>query len=315
MIIEKPLVEILLATFRGAKKLEEQIDSLFVQTYSNWKIIVRDDESDDCSKRIVETFAAENPEKIRFVQDSLGRLGPAGNFSSLLSRSSAEYVMLCDQDDVWLPEKIALTLEKMFEVEHVDGKNVPVLIHSDLKVIGADSDVVSESLWKHQNIHPRNREILNHLLVQNVVTGCTVMINKALRDVALPVPDAAVMHDWWLALVAAAFGKIAHVDQPTMLYRQHDANEVGAKCWGLPFILKNIFGNHSQVREGIINAQKQSRAFLEKYQDKLSEDKRRAVECYAYIDQRPYLQKVYFLMRYRLFKAGLIRNLGLWTHI
>jgi glycosyltransferase involved in cell wall biosynthesis len=315
MITEQPLVEILLATFKGADKLDKQINSLLNQTYPNCKLLIRDDGSDDGTTDIIESFATEYSEYFRFVKDSSGRLGPAGSFSTLLTCSCADYVMFCDQDDVWLPEKAALTLEKMFEVENAVGKQGPVLIHSDLKVVDDDSMVVADSLWDHQNIHPRSRESINRLLVQNVVTGCTVMINKSLRDLALPIPSEAIMHDWWLALVASAFGKIGHVDQPTMLYRQHGANEIGAKAWSLLFVLKNVFGNDGQVREGLLKVQRQAQVFLKEYQDELPVDIRTVVECYAYIDQRPYLEKVYLLIKHRLFKAGLIRNLGLWAHI
>jgi glycosyltransferase involved in cell wall biosynthesis len=312
---KQPLVEILLASYRGAQKLDEQINSLFAQTYKNWKLLIRDDGSDDATQDIIEKFVSKHPEKICFIQDSSGRLGSAGNFAILLSYACADYVMFCDQDDVWLPEKAALTLEKMFKVENAVGKQEPVLIHSDLKVVDNDSVVVAETMWGHQNIHPRSRESINRLLVQNVVTGCTIMINKSLRELVLPIPAEAIMHDWWMALVASAFGEIGHIDQPTMLYRQHEANEIGAKKWSLPFVLKNVFGNDGQVREGLLKVQRQAQVFLERYQDELPEDIRAVVECYAYIDQRPYLEKVCLLVKHRLFKAGLIRNLGLWAHI
>jgi glycosyltransferase involved in cell wall biosynthesis len=312
---EQPLVEILLATYRGAQKLDEQINSLFAQTYKNWQLLIRDDGSDDATKDIIEKLVSKHPERVHFIQDSSGRLGPAGSFSTLLSHSFAEYVMFCDQDDVWLSDKIQVTLDRMQKFEDNSGKKIPVLIHSDLKVVDKCSAVVAASFWKHQNIHPRKRETINRLLVQNVVTGCTVMINNVLRDFSLPVPDDAVMHDWWLALVATAFGKVEHVDQPTILYRQHDANVVGVKGWGIPFVLNNLLGHDGQVRERILNTQKQARAFLERYRDTLPEDKRKVVECYAHLDGRPYLERVSLLIKHRLFKAGLIRNLGFWAHI
>ncbi len=314
MLNSGPKVEILLATYNGAERLGRQIQSVIEQSYINWRLLIRDDGSDDGTQQIIKYYVSLLPGKVVSLHDDLGRLGPSRNFSSLMAQSSAEYLMLCDQDDIWLPEKVELSLCKMIEVEN-SGERGPILIHTDLKIISDDSVVVAGSLWQYQNIHPHNRESLNRLLVQNVVTGCTVMINKALRDLALPVPSAAVMHDWWLALVASAFGIIGHVDQATMLYRQHDANEIGAKRWGVAFVLKNLFGNDGLVREGILNAQKQAHVFLEKFQDKLPEETRKVVECFANIDQRPYLGKIYLLIKHRLFKAGLVRNLGFWTHI
>lgn len=314
MTTNKPLVEILLASYRGAEKLQQLLNSLLAQSYANWKVIIRDDGSDDSTVEIIKAFVDEYPEQAGFVRDNFGNLGSCGNFEVLLSYSRADYVMFCDQDDTWLPEKVSLALEQMMKIEANSGRRLPALVHTDLKVVDKDYAVISESFWKHQNIHPKNREQLNRLLVQNVVTGCTVMINKPLRDIALPIPDDAIMHDWWLALVASAFGKIEHIDQPTLLYRQHDSNAVGAKCWSLPFVLQNMFGNNGQVREGILNTQKQAKAFREVFNDKLPEDKRRLVECYACLDEHHYLKKVYLLLKHRLFKAGLIRNIGMWTH-
>jgi len=312
---EQPLVEILLASYRGAKKLDEQIQSLLDQTYSNWKLLIRDDGSDDVTKGIIEKIVINNPKRVRFIQDSLGHLGPAGNFSTLMANSRAEYLMFCDQDDHWLPEKINLTLSRIRNLEDSVGKETPVLIHSDLKVVDQSFNVLAESFWKRQNINPCGRETINRLLVQNVVTGCTVMINRSLCEFSLPVHQDAVMHDWWLALVASAFGRIDHIDQPTILYRQHDANEIGAKPWSFALLKKKMFGDNGQVREGLLNAQKQARAFLETYRDKLPEDKCKIVECYAHLNEHPYHEKIYLLLKSRLFKAGLLRNLGLWTHI
>ncbi len=315
MLLSQPSIEILLATYKGRENFADQLNSIFNQTCNNYHLLIRDDESGNDTLAYAKAFPEEFLRKISTIDDQSGRLGALGNFSRLLAESESDYIMFCDQDDVWNSAKIDKTLAVMLAMEKEYGKETPLLVHTDLKVASHNLDIISESLWKHQNIHPRNREKFNRLLVQNVISGCTVMINKPLRDLAMPIPEDAVMHDWWLALVAAAFGKIGHVDQATMLYRQHDANEIGAKCWGLPFVLKNVLGHDGQVREGILNAQRQARAFLAAYQDNLPEDLRTTLECYASIDQQPYLKKVYLLIKYRLFKAGLIRNFGLWAHI
>jgi len=315
MLLDQPHIAVLLAAYKGNENFTRQVDSLFAQTYGNFQLIVRDDEADNRTVNRSKDFPPEQMARMTIVDDRLGQLGALQNFSRLLQTAESDYIMFCDQDDVWDPAKIDKTLAVMLAMEKEHGKETPLLVHTDLRVATHNLDVISESFWKHQNIHPRNREKFSRLLVQNVISGCTVMINKPLRELAMPVPEGAVMHDWWLALVASAFGKIGHVDQATMLYRQHDANEIGAKCWGLPFVLKNVLGHDGQVREGILNAQRQARAFLAAYQDKLPGDLRTTLECYASIDQQPYLKKVYLLIKHRLFKAGLIRNFGLWAHI
>ena len=241
-------------------------------------------------------YSSRCSEKFQCVEEYSGQLGSKASFAKLLEHSSSDYIMFCDQDDIWSPDKVKLTLEKMLELENMYGKDVPLLVHTDAKVVDGALNVIAESFWAYQNVYPKNRETINRLLVQNVITGCTVMINKALADLALPISDDAVMHDWWLALVASAFGRIGHVDQPTMLYRQHGGNVIGAKRWNGSFVLKNLFGNDGQVREGILNAQKQARAFLVRYQNKLPDDKRIVVESYAYLHQHTYFKRVYLVM-------------------
>jgi glycosyltransferase involved in cell wall biosynthesis len=312
---KQPFIDILLAAYQGQENFTDQLNSIFTQTYKNYSLIIRDDDSTNNTVVYAKAFPDEPLSKINIINDSSGQLGVLGNFSRLLAESESDYIMFCDQDDVWNPEKIEKTLAVMLVMEKEYGEETPLLVHTDLKVVAHNLEVISESLWKYQNIHPRSGKKFSRLLVQNVISGCTVMINKPLRDLAMPIPEGAVMYDWWLALVASAFGKIGHVDQATMLYRQHNANTIGAKRWGLPFVLKNVLGHDGQVRERILTSQKQARVFLETYQDKLPEDVLTALECYAYIDQQSYLKKVYLLIKHRLFKVGLIRNFGLWFHI
>lgn len=315
MSSKQPSIDILLATYRGGVNFFEQLDSLSKQTFKNFNLIIRDDACErDLAPKIM-ALSGKFSGTVSLLDDQLGTLGALRNFSRLLEESKSDYVMFCDQDDVWTPTKIEKTFAVIVALEKEHGQGTPLLVHTDLKVVTSDLDVISESLWRYQNIHPRNREGFNRLLVQNVISGCTVMINKPLRDLALPVSEDAVMHDWWLALVASAFGKIGHVDQATMLYRQHESNEIGAKGWGIPFVVKNLLGRGGQVREGLLKTQGQARAFLDIYQDKLPDELKATVNCYAYIDQNTYIKKVYLLIRYRLFKVGLTRNIGLWTHI
>lgn len=308
-------IDIVMTTYMGEKFIDEQILSIFNQSYKDFKIIVRDDNSSDNTKNIIDGYLERHPDKLFVLPSNDLHLGSFANFKLVLENAKSEYTLFSDQDDVWSSDKIALTFEKMRKIENVVGRETPILVHSDAIVVDKDNQEVSKSFWRYQNIKPGNREKLNRLLVQNIITGCTIMINQPLRELALPIPNAAIMHDWWLALVASAFGVIGHVAQPTMKYRQHELNTIGAKHWSMSHIMKNVFGNHGQVRDGILCAQKQAGAFLEMYNHKLSSNQRKTVECYANLDNRSYIEKVYLLQKYCLFKAGLIRNIGMWVHI
>jgi glycosyltransferase involved in cell wall biosynthesis len=124
--------------------------------------------------------------------------------------AKSDYVMTCDQDDVWMHDKIEITYEKMKEAER-KYKNVPILVHTDLKVVDENLNLISESLMKMQNLDS-SRDKINNLLVQNIVTGCTAMVNQKLISYIKSVPKHAIMHDWWMALIASSLGRVEFIE-------------------------------------------------------------------------------------------------------
>jgi hypothetical protein len=148
-----------------------------------------------------------------------------------MQHADAPYCMFCDQDDVWLPTKVQVTLDKIRALTNQGVETIPSLVFTDLKVVDERLTVLSESLWRYRHFNPEHTGI--NLLTENIITGCTVMLNQALREIATPVPKDAVMHDWWAALLATMFGRIAYVPAATMLYRQHTGNDIGAKQRGI----------------------------------------------------------------------------------
>ena len=111
-------LDILLATYNGEKFLKEQINSLLDQSYKNWKLLIRDDMSTDCTMAILSDYISKYPDKIKLLKSNK-RLGPCQSFNYLLQKSDSDYVMFCDQDDIWLPEKIELSLKKMRSLEKI----------------------------------------------------------------------------------------------------------------------------------------------------------------------------------------------------
>ena len=299
-------ISILLGTYNGASFLSEQIDSVLNQSHSNWRLIIRDDGSTDTTKEILHDYRSKYPEKIMIV-DSNGNLGVISNFSRLLESSQASYIMFCDQDDVWLPDKIELTLKKMQEIEK-SNPNIPLLIHTDLKVVNRDLDILNDSYWGYQGIDPQY-DTLNRLLVQNVITGCTVLINKKLADLTLPIPNEVIMHDWWLGLVATSFGQIHHINTPTMLYRQHANNDTGATSFNFKTILKKL-QNLSNI-----NLEKytvQSELLLSRYSKDLRPEQKELLEAFIDTKNQSWLQSKQTLVKYKILKQGYIRNIGLF---
>ncbi len=301
-------ISILLSTYNGEKYLKEQLDSLFSQSYKDFKLIVRDDGSTDGTKEILKCYDIE-------MLSSNENLGVKKSFETLLQyaceNSDTEYFMFCDQDDVWNHDKIEKTFEKMLELEVLYGDNIPLLVHTDLEVVNESLKTLSSSMWRSEHINPK-ANTLNKLLIQNTITGCTTMINRNLAIKSLSISSKAIMHDWWIGLIVGAFGKIGFIEETTMKYRQHGKNDTGAKNYNYKFIINKL------KKFGDINIDKnisQAKEFLEEYKDQLDEKSKRMLEEFSTIKEKTYLQRISIICKYRLFKYGIIRNIGLLIKI
>jgi len=224
--------------------------------------------------------------------------------------------MFCDQDDVWEEDKIEKTLTKMKELED-KYLELPLLVHTDLKVTGESLNILGKSMWSYEHINP-NINSLNRLLIQNTVTGCTMMINRRLAQMCLPIPDSCVMHDWWIGLVASEFGKIGCLDEATMSYRQHSSNSIGAKGFSYIDILKkgfSIFLNRNLYIKYLAMNIAQARVFLDMYRNKLDVNTIEMLESFVSIETKSFWKKRKILFKYKLLKQGFMRNIGLFSKI
>jgi glycosyltransferase involved in cell wall biosynthesis len=218
-----------MATYNGAAHLEDQIRSLQAQDFRAWRLFVRDDGSSDGTPERLATLAGADS-RIS-VLPTERRLGVIENFGELFwhaHREGAARVFLCDQDDVWHPTKITRTLAVMTRLEAEHGSEAPLLVHSDLEVVDESLHPLGPSFLRYQGLAHQDSAPLTVLLVQNFVTGCAMAVNRALLDLALPIPDGCIMHDWWLALCAAARGRIGFIPDALIRYRQHGRNQLGA---------------------------------------------------------------------------------------
>lgn len=224
-----PTVVIVLSSYNGERFIAEQIDSIRRQTHPTWKLLVRDDGSSDRTVDIVQALS-ELDTRVSLLRDAKGNLGPAASFGVLLEHAlgtNADYFALADQDDVWSPTKIARELELIQQQERQAENPKPILVHTDLTVVREDLSSIHRSFLAYQNLRHQPHQPLSTLLIQNFVTGCTTLLNRALVQAAVPFPNV-IMHDWWLALCSAALGEIIYLSEPTVLYRQHSRNTLGS---------------------------------------------------------------------------------------
>jgi glycosyltransferase involved in cell wall biosynthesis len=313
-------VLVLLATYNGERYLREQIDSILAQTDAEVSVLARDDGSTDATLAILEEYAQQQPERFA-VADAGPSTGTAkGNFLCLLQfalqTSSHPCLAFADQDDVWLPGKLAVELATMERLEQRWGAATPLLVFSDARVVDAELRVINASLWEQQYADPVWIHRLERILSQNVVAGCTAVINRPLAQMALAMPEDAFMHDWWIALLACAFGAAAFVPAPTVLYRQHNANVVGAeradRRWEWP-----VWRKHATRREQWEMTGRQAAALLRVHAATLTVRQQDVLRAYLRCEMEPNrLVRVGTWLRYGFFphglKPGLARLWYLW---
>ena len=294
------VVDILVAVYNGEKYLKAQLESVINQTYKEFNIIIRDDGSTDSSLDIIKEFKSLYPEKVQIIEGKPSK-SAKNNFFELMNYAASDYIMFCDQDDIWLENKVELTLSKMKEAEDLNVKTTPVLCHTDLTVVDKDLNTIHPSFYKMQKFDI-SKTTLNRALVQNIVTGCTVMINKPLLNLAKGTnAEDIIMHDWWLFLIASAFGKVEVVNTPTILYRQHESNQLGAKRIAP---MKN-----SDMYTSVINTICQSAIFSARFKTVLSEEQIAMIYAYSNIKSENKTKRLFILNKYKIYKSPLIKNI------
>ncbi|MGV3079516.1 glycosyltransferase family 2 protein [Streptococcus sp. 32226D021BW] len=286
-------VNILMSTYNGQQFLAEQIRSIQDQTYTDWTLLVRDDGSSDKTRAVLQDFARQDS-RIRLIDvEEQRNLGVIKSFHRLLRYEKADYYFFSDQDDVWLPDKLEVSLR---EAQSYPADQ-PIMVYMDLTVVNQDLQVMTESMIRSQS-HHANTELVQEL-TENTVTGGVAMINHTLAELWSETEDI-LMHDWYLALLASALGKLVFIDKPGELYRQHADNVLGArtiskrfKKWIRPHILFKVYWDL------IKNSQKQASFLLDK---PLSPADRELVQAFVTIMDKPMLERYQTLKKYGLRK-------------
>ena len=218
-----------MATYNGGKYLSEQIDSIFKQTYHDWKLYIRDDGSSDDTINIINTYIKGN-HNIHLIQDDYSKKGAKWNFMHLLESIDADYYMFCDQDDVWLPNKISRELS---EIQKIEKPGVPALVCSDLCIVDPSLQTIDESFWRYMKLRPSFLTQKRYAISCNLFTGCTMIFNNKAKEVSLPFTEYMILHDYWIGLnVIAHNGAIGAIPEQLILYRQHQNNVCGAQPIG-----------------------------------------------------------------------------------
>lgn len=295
-------IAIILPTYNGENFVGEQIDSIIGQTYTNWNLYVRDDGSTDNTVKIIKDY--EKKDSRIHLMETGKNLGVKKGIFHMLEHIQASYYMTCDQDDFWLPNKVENTYNLMKEKEN--EKNIPLLVHTDLKVVDENLNVIHPSMFAFQKLSKKVDSFFQ-LAIQNNITGCTVMINEKLKNI-LVYDSHMLMHDHWMGLVAAAFGKIYFLDEATILYRQHGNNSVGAKEMNLTNVVSSI-DQQASKEQIILDSFIQIYSFKEIYDNRLSEKLRKELAVFLRIPSSTFFGKINAIKQLKLKKSSNIRSL------
>ncbi|MCP3774572.1 glycosyltransferase family 2 protein [Paenibacillus sp. MZ04-78.2] len=292
-------LQVLLSSYNGEKYISELLDSLFAQDYSDLSILIRDDGSEDRTINLIENFAQIHPDRISFFIGE--NIGVIRSFFSLLqlSSESALYYAYCDQDDVWKKNKIQLAVDVLEKIP----QDVPAMYCSRTELVNDSLEYIG--FWPRI---PSKSLSFSNALAENIAVGCTVVINKAARNLLLekkPNVDKIIMHDWWTYLLVSAFGVVVYDKIPTILYRQHDNNTIGGDINFLRKWKNKLLRFFKKTNKNILV--NQAVECFRLFGDDLTEEKKKVV--YKFIRYKSnFLNRIFYTFNCEVYRQSSIEN-------
>ena len=261
-MIENKKIDILMATYNGEKYLVEQLDSIINQTYRNWNLLIRDDNSTDKTLEIIQNYHKKD-KRIKILKDNKGNLGIVRNFEELLKSSESEFIMFSDQDDIWVENKLDMYLKMIEKI-----KNKGFMIHSDAILFDKNkSNILKDTFISKKDINKGRENVFFIYFVQ----CATILISKEIKNFILPFPKEVYLHDRYIHLISELFFERIFVNKALIYYRQHGDNQIGAKNTIRELLLKRYFDERDRQLIKII---------YNKYGSLLTEDKKKLIEEY-----------------------------------
>ena len=349
------MVDIVLSSYNGEKYIAEQIESILECEVQDFRLFVFDDASYDSTADIVKRFEDEYPEKVFMVRSSVNR-GSTCNFIQGLKFAArtapADYYMFCDQDDVWLENRITVCLTNIIRLEEEYSPYMPLMLFTDAVLVDEELNSLGTTFFKADRLNTGKLDFAR-ILTENRCIGCTSFMNAALVKMISGYDRRIRYHDWWAALVASAFGKIEFINEPTVLYRQHQENVVGQKNFtgyikdrideiggnckigdnarigvnGKKNRNRLISGNgktnrncqtksaENGIRRRLRKTIAQASAFHKIYGSELSPSKKRILREFIALGSATPIERRRLIIKNGFYKSGLFRNLGLFLFV
>ena len=230
-------IAILMTTYNGGAYLPEQIESLINQSFSSWRLFIHDDGSSDNTLEIIHNYELMD-NRIVLVNDMEKHLGACRGFMYLLSIIDSELYMFCDQDDVWLNDKISLSVDE-YKAVYEPGR--PIVVHTDMSVVDSSLKIMAESYWRGINLDPDKINSLPYLYVCCYTNGNTMLFNKIAKNCCFPLAEDMGMHDLYVSSCVMKNNGIVHAThKSTVLYRQHGRNVCGVSVGKELFLINKL---------------------------------------------------------------------------
>lgn len=291
-----------MSTYNGEKYLSEQIDSIVGQSYKEWRLLIRDDGSNDETVNILKKYSAKY-HNISMISDSAGNIGANRSFLLLAMKSDSQYMMFCDQDDIWHAQKI----EKYINLlrSHITG-NGAFIIHSDSEIVDDQNNLLKNRFIGKRGLQKGVAPILRRGIVQ----GSALLCNKTLIELSAPFPEQEIMYDLYLSLVCESFGIRKYIDEALMSYRQHDQNLIGASFTGNRDISRRFKKLISVSSLEIAIRITTVSSFRDKFENQLSSHNLKVINQYLYLNNRDNnnILRLFYLFRNRFFLVESVRG-------
>ena len=315
--VEPVEVDIVLPCYEAAAWIDGFIGGLLEVRDIRWRVLARDDASRDGTAACLRQWRDRLGDRMTILDDGdMRNLGVIGNYDRLLAATAAPWILTADPDDVWLPVHMETVLGALLTAEAAHGTDMPIAVCADAQVVDAALAPIADSYWRWSRTRPARHRAVPRTAIDNAALGSTMAINRALLQRALPLPSGAAYQDWWLALVATAFGRLIAVPDATIQYRRHQENltrdPYSATLPGMVARLSNAPRSaHDRVRFIIHQAARQARAFVDRYEGDLPVNEMAALRALADLPGMGPLRRRRAVLRHNLWFNSPLKNLGL----
>jgi len=316
-LADTPEIDIAVPAYNCARWIDGFFESVIAQDGPDWRIVARDDASTDETAARLAYWQHRLGARLVMTADSGKRkFGMVGNYNAVLAATTAPWVMFADPDDIWQPGKLLLTARAMREAESGAGTKTPVLVYSDAEVVDTELQPVAASFWRWSRMSPDLAGVFHRLIVESPVLSSTIMVNRALLDLAMPLTGAASCPDWWPALVASAFGRIVRMPERTILYRRHPSNDsldpfASTMKGAVSRFLRDAGAPRRRVKRLLCQFAPQAEAFAVRFRDRLRGEDVAALEAAACLPRLGAFTRRWAVVRHGLWFASPLKNAGL----